>query len=172
MSKNALPYFTFLGNEPFHIGLFIQVIRSALNSTNSDRHWLVSYLTGYVAILIGAVITFCVQSSSVFTSTITPLVGIGLFPLESAYPLTLGKDFIVYRIFVILSCAGSNIGTTTTGLLAALAADGSKLRQSLQIALCHLFFNIIGILVFYPLPVMRWPLPLAKRMGKITAEHR
>jgi sodium-dependent phosphate cotransporter len=57
------------------------------------------------------------QSSSVFTSTLTPLVGTGLVELRRAYPLTLG----------------SNIGTTTTGLLAALAADGEKLRDSLQV---------------------------------------
>ena len=42
--------------------------------------------------------------------------------------------------------SGSNIGTTTTGLLAALASDGDKLKSSLQIALCHLFFNLSGIL--------------------------
>ena len=48
----------------------------------------------------------------------TPLVGTGLIELHRAYPLTLG----------------SNIGTTTTGILAALAADGDKLRDSLQVS--------------------------------------
>ena len=38
----------------------------------------VPWLTGYVAIIIGALMTFVVQSSSVFTSTLTPLVGVGL----------------------------------------------------------------------------------------------
>lgn len=33
------------------------------------------WVTGYVAIVVGAGITFIVQSSSVFTSAITPLVG-------------------------------------------------------------------------------------------------
>ena len=37
-----------------------------------------------------------------FTSTLTPLAGAGLLSLERAYPLTLG----------------SNLGTTTTSLLA------------------------------------------------------
>lgn len=68
--------------------------------------------------------------------------------------------------------SGSNIGTTTTGLLAALASDGDRLRSSLQIALCHLFFNISGILVFYPAPFMRWPLPMAKVMGRVVAQYR
>jgi len=41
---------------------------------------------------VGAIITFLVQSSSVFTSTLTPLVGTGIFSLERAYALTLGAN--------------------------------------------------------------------------------
>ena len=63
------------------------VIRKALNADIPYVPWL----TGYLAMLIGAVVTFLVQSSSVFTSTLTPLVGTGIFTLERAYPLTLGK---------------------------------------------------------------------------------
>merc|ERR1712226_1835193 len=61
----------------------------------------VPWLTGYVGILIGTLITILVRSSSVFTSTLTPLCGTGLVTLETAYPMTLG----------------SNIGTTTTSIL-------------------------------------------------------
>lgn len=130
----------------------MQIIQKSLNADIPYVPWL----TGYLALLIGAVVTFLVQSSSVFTSTLTPLVGTGFFSLERCYPLTLG----------------SNIGTTTTGILAALAADGSEIKNSLQIALCHLFFNVAGILLFYPIPFMRWPIPLAKLMGKTVAEYR
>lgn len=63
------------------------VIRKALNADIPYVPWL----TGYLAMLIGAVITFLVQSSSVFTSTLTPLVGTGIFTLDRAYPLTLGS---------------------------------------------------------------------------------
>jgi sodium-dependent phosphate cotransporter len=73
--------------------------------------------------------TILVQSSSIFTSTLTPLVGLGIITVERVYPFTLG----------------SNIGTTITGILAALTANTPKeLRNSLQIALCHTFFNIFG----------------------------
>ena len=41
---------------------------------------------------LGAVITFVIQSSSVFTSTLTPLVGTGVFSIERAYVLTLGAN--------------------------------------------------------------------------------
>lgn len=86
------------------------------------------YFTGYIALFIGCLFTMLVQSSSVFTSSLIPLVGLGLVDLERIFPLTLG----------------SNIGTTLTGILAAFAASGDgpsgQLKQllSLQIALCNL----------------------------------
>ena len=43
-------------------------------------------------ICLGALVTFLVQSSSVFTATITPLVGAGVLTLDRAYPLTLGSN--------------------------------------------------------------------------------
>ena len=48
---------------------------------------------------IGAVITFLVQSSSVFTSTLTPLVGTGIFTIERAYALTLGAN--IGKFFIL-----------------------------------------------------------------------
>ena len=134
-------------------GQIAKVIKKTLNS---DLPGKCSYFTDYIAILIGAVMTFLVQSSSVFTSAMTPLVGIGVIELERMYPLTLG----------------SNIGTTTTGLLAAMAASGDKLEAALQIALCHLLFNISGILLFFPVPALRFPIRMARTMGDVTAEYR
>lgn len=116
----------------------------------------VPWLTGYLAMIVGAIITFLVQSSSVFTSTLTPLVGIGVISIERVYPLTLG----------------SNIGTTTTSLIAALAAPPEKLQDTLQISLVHLFFNVTGILLYYPIPFMRFPIPMAKFLGNETAKYR
>ncbi|KAG7257066.1 hypothetical protein CRUP_014487 [Coryphaenoides rupestris] len=92
------------------------VIKSVLNT---DFPFPFSWVTGYIAMLVGAGMTFIVQSSSVFTSAITPLVGIGVISLERAYPLTLG----------------SNIGTTTTAILAAMASPGETLGNSLQVSL-------------------------------------
>ena len=60
---------------------------------------------------------------------------------EQMYPLTLG----------------SNLGTTVTSIAAAMVSDTS---DSMQVALAHLFFNVSGILLFYPVPFMRAiPLP-------------
>ncbi|XP_078266877.1 sodium-dependent phosphate transport protein 2B-like [Rhinoraja longicauda] len=123
---------------------------------NTDFKYPFGWVTGYIAILVGAGMTFVVQSSSIFTSALTPLVGIGVISIERVYPLTLG----------------SNLGTTTTAIIAALASPGETLADSLQIALCHFFFNISGILIWYPLPFMRLPIRLAKALGTCTSRYR
>ena len=43
-----------------------------------------------------------------------------------------------------------------------MAAGGAHATDSVQIALVHLLFNIIGIALFYPIPFMRWPISLAQ----------
>uniref|UniRef100_A0A3Q2FRH2 Sodium-dependent phosphate transport protein 2A n=1 Tax=Cyprinodon variegatus TaxID=28743 RepID=A0A3Q2FRH2_CYPVA len=133
-----------------------QVAKVIHKVINTDLPHPFGWLAGYIAMFVGAVVTFVVQSSSVFTSTMTPLVGIGIISLERAYPLTLG----------------SNIGTTATALLAALASPGNKLAASIQIALCHLFFNVFGILLWYPIPFMRLPIRMAYVLGERTAKYR
>ncbi|XP_053273530.1 solute carrier family 34 member 2a [Pleuronectes platessa] len=134
-------------------GQVASVIKTILNT---DFPFPFGWVTGYIAILVGAGMTFIVQSSSVFTSAITPLVGIGVISIERAYPLSLG----------------SNIGTTTTAILAAMASPGDTLANALQIALVHFLFNISGILLWYPIPFTRIPIRLAKGLGNITASYR
>lgn len=56
--------------------------------------------------------------------------------------------------------------------MAALAADPRSLRNTLQLAFCHLLFNVTGILIFYPIPFMRFPIPMAKLLGRTTATYR
>lgn len=110
--------------------------------------------TGIFALFIGFLVTALVQSSSVTTSTIVPVVAAGVIALEHAFPITLG----------------ANVGTTVTALLASLAADKP---EGLTIAVAHLLFNIIGILIFYPLPQTRKiPLGMAKWMGDIAYRSR
>merc|ERR1712048_990638 len=111
-------------------------------------------LNDYVAILVGVAITIVVQSSSVTTSALTPLVGIGVLPVKKMLPLTLG----------------ANIGTTCTALIAACV---DLKFNGVQIALAHLLFNIIGILVWFPLPYTRAiPLAGARTLGTYAANYR
>ena len=55
-------------------------------------------------IIFGALITFLIQSSSILTATITPLVGEGFLTLEKAYPITLGANIgntlMKFRTFI------------------------------------------------------------------------
>jgi len=67
---------------------------------------------------------------------------------------------------------GSNIGTTTTAILAALASDSDVLYLTLQVALAHFFFNISGILLYYPVPFTRFPIAGSKFLGDTTAQYR
>lgn len=121
------------------------------------RNPIFQYLFGYWNVLLGAISTIVLQSSSIFTSTLTPMVGIGLVEVETVYPLFLG----------------SNIGTTFTAILAALTQSGSKkFKNTVQGALIHLFFNVIGILIFFPIPFLRIPIPMCKKLGQITANYR
>ena len=135
-------------------GAIARIIR---NVVNADFPGPLKYLTGYFAIILGALLTIVVQSSSIFTSTLTPLVGVGVISLDRMYPLTLG----------------ANIGTTATGVLASLANSGDELIKGLQLALCHLFFNILGIIIWYPIPFMRKiPINVAKQLGTTTGKYR
>uniref|UniRef100_A0A8C2N915 Sodium-dependent phosphate transport protein 2B n=1 Tax=Capra hircus TaxID=9925 RepID=A0A8C2N915_CAPHI len=99
-----------------------QVAAVIKKTINTDFPYPFGWVTGYLAILVGAGMTFIVQSSSVFTSAMTPLIGIGVISIERAYPLT------AYPLTL-----GANIGTTTTAILAALASPGNTLKSSLQV---------------------------------------
>jgi sodium-dependent phosphate cotransporter len=103
------------------------------------------------AFLIGLVVTSIVQSSSVTTSLITPLVGAGILT--------------VYKIFPYV--VGANIGTTVTAILASLVT-GNIL--AIQVAFAHLVFNIIGTAIWLPARIV--PITLAKTLGKIASYNR
>ena len=140
-----------------HSILGSQVAQLAKRTINANFPGPLACLTDYFALVVGAGMTVLVQSSSVFTSALTPLVGVGCLKLERMYPLTLG----------------SNVGTTATGILAALASPSATIHWALQLALCHLFFNLTGILLFFPVPVLRrFPLRVARFLGRTTARYR
>lgn len=132
----------------------VTLLQKMLMGTSTRIIYKSTNVNPYLAMLIGVGITILVQSSSITTSALTPLVGIGVIQLEQMFPLTLG----------------ANIGTTVTALLASLV---STKVGALQVALCHLFFNLTGILIWYPVPFMRRvPLNAAIYLGKATRYWR
>ncbi len=109
---------------------------------------------GVVGIIVGALVTFAVASSSITTSILVPMVAAGVLALRAAYPITLG----------------ANIGTTLTALLAALAVE---LPQGLVIALVHTIFNVVAIALIYPVPRIRYaPVRIAERVADTAIRSR
>jgi sodium-dependent phosphate cotransporter len=109
---------------------------------------------GIVAMLLGVIITVSVQSSSITTSILIPLAAAGVISLRNAYPVTLG----------------ANVGTTITAILAALATDAP---EALTIALVHTTFNIVGILLLYPIPKIRdIPIKAAEGLAELAVARK
>lgn len=109
---------------------------------------------GVVGILIGIGVTVSVQSSSITTSILVPLVAAGILTLRNAFPITLG----------------ANVGTTITALIASVAV---ALPEGLTIALVHTLFNVVGIVLIYPVPAVRdIPIRLARGLADAAVRHR
>jgi sodium-dependent phosphate cotransporter len=101
----------------------------------------------------GFITTAAIQSSSVTTSLVVPLVATNKVNIQKAFP------FIV----------GANIGTTLTTLLAALF----KSEAAITIALVHILFNLIGAMIFLVVPFMRQiPILLSQRLGVAAMNNR
>lgn len=109
------------------------------------------FRTPILSFLLGAVITVLVQSSSITTSIVVPLLGAGVLNVIQIYPYLLG----------------ANIGTTITAFLASFVT-GSP--EAISVAFAHLVFNVFGIAIFWPLK--RVPIFLAETLGKLTTKSK
>ena len=89
---------------------------------------LTSFENPFLGILAGAIFTALVQSSSATTGIVITLASGGSITLEAGIPL----------IF------GANIGTCITALLAGLNAS----RDAKRVAVAHVTFNLLGVLLF------------------------
>jgi len=85
-----------------------------------------SFWTTLVFLVLGGVMTFCVQSSAAVMAITMLLCSTGAMPIYQGIALVLGE----------------NIGTTITSNLAALSAN----TQARRAALAHMFFNVFGVL--------------------------
>ncbi len=81
-------------------------------------------------VLIGAVFTALVQSSSASMGVVIVLAMQGLINLEAGIALALG----------------ANIGTCVTAGLASLG----KPREAVRVAMCHVLFKIVGVTIMLP----------------------
>ena len=121
-----------------------------------------------IAFVVGFCLTVMVQSSSITTSLIVPLAGAGVLRLQQIFPFTIG----------------ANIGTTVTGLLAALAAasavtvmPGEEIPKEVvagaTVAFAHLLFNCAGAMIFLPFaPIRNLPILFAEWLAELCLKNR
>lgn len=91
-----------------------------------------SFLTTLLFLLIGGVLTMCVQSSAAVMAITMILCSSGVLPIYQGIALVMGE----------------NIGTTVTSNIVAMSA-GTQARRA---AFAHMFFNVFGVvwvLIFF-----------------------
>lgn len=95
---------------------------------DSVKRFLATIRNPLMLVLIGALLTALIQSSSVLTSIVITMVFSGLISLDQGIFLTMG----------------SNIGSCVVALIAGLGSGTNAKRT----AMIHLIFNVMGVLVF------------------------
>lgn len=119
--------------------LIIKVLQSALHEKAEELLEKSLGKSAFLAIFVGCLITTMVQSSSITTSLLVPMAGVGILTLERAFPVTLG----------------ANIGTTVTALMASLAVSGPNALAGVEIAVTHMLFNLAGSVLIYSIRPVR-----------------
>ena len=85
-----------------------------------------NYLSYIIFLIIGGIMTVCVQSSAAVMAITMTLCSTGVLPIYLGIALVMGE----------------NIGTTVTSNVAALTAN----TQARRAAFAHMFFNIFGVI--------------------------
>jgi len=90
-----------------------------------------------VGLFIGILATSIIQSSSSTTSIVVGLVGGGVLNVANAIPIIMG----------------ANIGTSVTNTLASLTQinRNTEFQRSFSAAIVHDYFNLLAVLVIFPL---------------------
>ena len=97
-----------------------------------DEEWFTSLFVRFsnpiLGVLVGAVVTGIIQSSSASVGILQALSSTGVITYGSAIPIIMGQ----------------NIGTCVTALISSVGANKNARRA----AMVHLYFNIIGVSLF------------------------
>ena len=106
----------------------------------------------WVGLSVGVLGTVLIQSSTTTTAIAVTAVGAGALPIRGAIPIILG----------------ANVGTTVTTTLVALSFIGSRteFRRALAASTIHDFYNVLALLIFFPLELI-WH-PLERISGAMT----
>jgi len=109
------------------------------------------FRTPALGLVLGIALTAVVQSSSITTSLMVPLLGAGVVTLSQVFPYMMG----------------ANVGTTVTAFLASFVT-GSP--EAVSVAFAHLIFNVYGIAIFWPLKKI--PIKLAVKLADLTQKSK
>ncbi len=92
-----------------------------------------------VGLFVGILATTLAQSSSTTTSIVVAMVGSGAMPVSTAIPVVMG----------------ANIGTSVTNTLVSLGhlTRGREFYRAFSASTVHDFFNIMAVIVLFPLQV-------------------
>ena len=135
------------------IKLLSDIVFKAFLSTkfkNISEH---IFHTPWLTFLYGTLFTAAVQSSTVTTSLVVPAVATRQIKIANILP------------FII----GANVGTTITAAIAAIY----KTEAAISIALVHIIFNLIGVLIFLPFPAIRnFPVRLATYFARLSVKRK
>ena len=127
----------FLALYLFLVG--IKGLSSGIKMLGGDFAKQVMSTTGnpFVALFIGILATTLFQSSSTTSSLIVAMVGSGTVTLSGAVPMIMG----------------ANIGTTVTNTLVSIGhiQRGNEFKRAFQAATIHDFFNLLAVLVLFPI---------------------
>jgi solute carrier family 34 (sodium-dependent phosphate cotransporter) len=135
--------------------LFRKSISKLLLQKSSQQSQFFVFKNSIWSFVSGLSITAAIRSSTVTTSLVVPVVAKRIIKLQQAAPFILG----------------ANIGTTITAFIAALLYANTS--SGITIAMAHFLFNLIGVLIFLPIPLLRKiPLDLARYLGKLTLHNR
>ena len=97
-----------------------------------DEAWFTNLFVRFsnplLGVLVGAIVTGIIQSSSASVGILQALSSTGVITFGSAIPIIMGQ----------------NIGTCVTALLSSVGANKNARRA----AMVHLYFNIIGVALF------------------------
>ena len=99
-----------------------------LQNSEAFINLMTQFSNPFLGILVGAVFTAVIQSSSASVGILQALAATGMIPLSSA-------------VFVLF---GQNIGTCITAVLASIGMKVNAKRTTI----IHLMFNIIGTIIF------------------------
>lgn len=122
----------YIGNGVVGFGLLfvgMQTMESAMYFLRDRQDLFLAFQHHPVlGVLAGTLLTMLVQSSSATVGLTIVMASQGLLTLDSAIPILFGD----------------NIGTTITAVLASIGLN----RSAKQSAFAHVFFKVIGVLVF------------------------